>query len=196
MIAFMPALWSRLLGISLASFSSGLGELTYLQLSTRYGRFGAGKGVGWFSSGTGAAGLVGASAWWLVRPLGVKYGLFSLSFLPLMMGITYAIILPNVEALEAEREASKGSYEAVEADDEFAIRDSEDEPGSPARASLEESRAMLAVSPHASTIQNMDESLVTKDVSKIRLTFQDKITLIKPMLFVYILPLVLVYFFE
>ncbi len=36
LVSFFPALGMRLFGISLASFSSGLGELTFLQLSTRY----------------------------------------------------------------------------------------------------------------------------------------------------------------
>jgi battenin len=62
----------RLLGISLASVSSGLGEMTFLQLTTRYhGQ----PGVSWFASGTGAAGVVGAAFWWLLRHLGVQIGL-------------------------------------------------------------------------------------------------------------------------
>lgn len=44
-IAFFPSLTLRLIGISMASFSSGLGELTYLQLSTRYENWN-GEGVG------------------------------------------------------------------------------------------------------------------------------------------------------
>lgn len=99
----------RLLGICLASFSSGsvtsilqeaiaegsiigLGELTFLQLSTRYRPLAvAGHSVGsaavfysrnvlltwihsYFAAGTGAAGLVGASIWWIVRGLGVRVG--------------------------------------------------------------------------------------------------------------------------
>jgi battenin len=155
MIAFLPSLWTRLLGISLASFSSGLGELTFLQLSTRYGRSGAGRSVGWFSSGTGAAGLVGAMAWWIVRPLGVKVGLCILSFLPLLLGIGYAIVLPTVEAVQEESGLAKGTYEQVRG-----------------------------------------EESDWQDSSHVKLTLQDKIRLIKPMLTVYILPLVLVYFFE
>lgn len=70
----------RLAGISLASFSSGLGEMTYLQLSTVYGSLDSpidlgGVAVGWFASGTGAAGLVGAGLWWVLRGLGVRVGL-------------------------------------------------------------------------------------------------------------------------
>lgn len=77
----------------MASFSSGLGELTFLQLSTTYHPPSiGGHSVGYvplfsvlsvfseyvtcryFASGTGAAGLVGAFLWWEVRGLGVRIG--------------------------------------------------------------------------------------------------------------------------
>jgi hypothetical protein len=56
------------------SFEKGLGELTFLQLSTTYSRKLSGISVGYFASGTGAAGLVGALLWWEVRGLGVREG--------------------------------------------------------------------------------------------------------------------------
>lgn len=54
--------------------------MTYLQLSTVYGSLDTsadlgGVAVGWFASGTGAAGLVGAGLWWILRGLGVRAGL-------------------------------------------------------------------------------------------------------------------------
>ncbi|KAG8216002.1 hypothetical protein J3R82DRAFT_7994, partial [Butyriboletus roseoflavus] len=73
-VALYESLFARLLGISLASFSSGLGELTFLQLSTTYNLYLGGHSVGYFASGTGAAGLVGAFMWWEVRGLGVRLG--------------------------------------------------------------------------------------------------------------------------
>jgi len=184
------------LGIAIASFSSGLGELTYLQLSTRYGRTGAGRGVAWFSSGTGAAGLVGSAAWWLVRPLGVKWGLFTLSFLPMLMGFAYSVVLPSIESIENEFGSVKGDYEPIHAE-EYDVRDSEDDtPISPeSRQSTSENAAVLAVSPHASIIETVHGEGVSK-ASQVKLTMHDKVQLIKPMLLVYILPLVLVYFFE
>ena len=53
--AISPALWLRLLAIGVASFSSGLGELSYLQLSALYAGPAnrRGRAIGWFSSGTG-----------------------------------------------------------------------------------------------------------------------------------------------
>jgi battenin len=73
-VAAFDLLSMRLLGIALASLSSGLGELTFLQLSTTYPGTGTGEAVGYFASGTGAAGLLGAALWWFLRSLGVREG--------------------------------------------------------------------------------------------------------------------------
>lgn len=76
LVAFSDSLNARLAGIAAASFSSGLGEMTYLQRSACYGDDSIAKlAVGWFASGTGAAGLVGAALWWELRNLGVRIGL-------------------------------------------------------------------------------------------------------------------------
>lgn len=206
-IALLPSLWLRMAGIALASFSSGLGELTFLQLSTRFSTKGTGRAVGWFSSGTGAAGLVGASAWWIVRPLGVTGGLLSLTFLPVLMGFTYAFILPSVQSVDDAESDHKGLYAAIQADaydaddddeeveeenaEEADSRDHIDEPSS--------ANVPLAISPHASTFDRIHDQETIKNgdsAKKVRLSIHDKIQLIKPMMFVYIVPLVLVYFFE
>ncbi|KAF7325244.1 Protein BTN [Mycena kentingensis (nom. inval.)] len=95
-VAFFDSLFMRLLGIGLASFSSGLGELTFLQLSTTYSPPSvAGHSVGYFSSGTGAAGLVGAFLWWEVRGLGVRIGVGLSSVMPLVIPRTYFFLLPK-----------------------------------------------------------------------------------------------------
>lgn len=50
--------------------------MTYLQRTTLYGDDKLAKlSVGWFASGTGAAGLFGAGLWWTLRGLGVTVGL-------------------------------------------------------------------------------------------------------------------------
>ena len=75
-IALSSGLPARLFGISLASLSSGLGELTFLQLTTTLPtRSTSRTALGAWSSGTGAAGIAGAGLWWLLRGLGVKAGL-------------------------------------------------------------------------------------------------------------------------
>lgn len=90
LIAFLPSLPLHLLGISLASFSSGLGELTFLQLSTAYD---ARWSLGAFASGTGGAGILGAGLWWCVKGWGVRKGLGSMSVFPLGMAVAYWGIL-------------------------------------------------------------------------------------------------------
>ncbi|MBW0464303.1 hypothetical protein O181_004018 [Austropuccinia psidii MF-1] len=86
----------RLFGISLASFSSGLGEMTFLQLSTHYPQQ---QGVSWFASGTGAAGIIGAGLWWLLRHLGVQLGLGISSLMPICLSLAYFFLLPQPDQL-------------------------------------------------------------------------------------------------
>lgn len=89
-IASSDTLSPRLLGISLASFSSGLGELTYLQLSTAYP---PALALGGFACGTGAAGIAGAGLWWLVKGWGVKRGLGSAIVLPVISVFMLLVVL-------------------------------------------------------------------------------------------------------
>ncbi|KAG8748765.1 battenin CLN3 protein [Ceratobasidium sp. 423] len=94
-VAAFETLSARLLGIAFASFASGLGELTFLQLSTTYHpKSVAGHAVGYFASGTGAAGLVGAGLWWELRALGVRLGVGLSALLPFVIPITYFTLLP------------------------------------------------------------------------------------------------------
>ncbi|WFD35897.1 battenin CLN3 protein [Malassezia cuniculi] len=105
-IATFESLTMRLFGIALASFSSGVGEVTYLQYTTRLRRDLSSQCVGHFASGTGAAGLLCAFAWWLVRPLGVKTGITLLSVLPLGMAFGYFVLLPAIDEQSSRNTAS------------------------------------------------------------------------------------------
>lgn len=208
LVSFFPALVMRLVGISLASFSSGLGELTFLQLSTRYApkaegrrrrwdglsaaqRAGAGletnfagDAVGWFASGTGAAGLVGAAAWWVVRPLGVQTGMAILSVLPGFMVLAYVVVLPSVQQLLGRNGGkAAGEYAPVSTEDDAAERNSEDREAD-ATVDDDEDRE------HSTT------PLASPQDIKVRLSFQEKMSLLKPMLQPYIIPLVIVYAME
>jgi battenin len=189
----------------MASFSSGLGELTYLQLCTRYGPMRAGRGVGWFASGTGAAGLFGAASWWVVRPLGVKGGLTIMSLVPLLMAAAYFVVMPDVDALK-EFEAGLtgahgGGYQAVPSADTEEDSDEEDEtPTGDEQARERTSTAADAVGvSHAPTVplslpSELDENI--RESKTVKLSFQEKMDLLKPMLIPFIAPLVLVYLFE
>nr|GAT43301.1 batten's disease protein [Mycena chlorophos] len=166
-VAFFDTLFMRLLGIGLASFSSGLGELTFLQLSTTYSPPSvAGHSVGYFSAGTGAAGLVGAFLWWEVRGLGVRVGVGLSSVMPLIIPLTYFFLLPQpAEFLGTEDHASTTPYTPLATGDEDLAGEEEGSIRAPAK--------------HA-----------------VYLTASDKWRLVRPMLFRYMLPLFCVYLFE
>ncbi|GAA6048139.1 hypothetical protein JCM3770_003680 [Rhodotorula araucariae] len=184
----------RLGGIALASLSSGLGEMTFLQLATVYGALSteAGRGVtgtddlggvavGWFASGTGAAGVAGAGLWWVVRGLGVRRGLGVCAVLPLAMAATFFLLLPPLAALTPAppfaRATSAATYAPLstgEAAGEDSSDDGEaDEDDLPDEALLERADALL---PH--------------------LTTSEKLALARPLVKKYMLPLFFVYLAE
>lgn len=164
--ALFSSLIVRLSGIALASFVSGLGEVTYLQYTTRYPYNVTAQCVGWFASGTGAAGLAGALAWWIVRPLGVRTGLGALSILPFGMAIAFFGLLPTPPTSSSTRRSGRSSDEAAQSLMGSETNGEDD--------SAEEPRQQPADS----------------------LSFAYKMQLLRPMLIPYILPLVTVYFAE
>ncbi|KAI6015037.1 batten's disease protein Cln3 [Pisolithus orientalis] len=161
-VALHEALLSRLFGICLASLSSGLGELTFLQLSTTYSPAAiGGHSVGYWSSGTGAAGLLGAFLWWELRALGVEVGVGISSVLPFVMPLTYFLLLPRPAAFLDP--TTSIAYSALPFDD-----------------------------PEIPTIDTSEASSLLENEPKseaVFLTAADKWRLLKPMLFKYMLPL-------
>ncbi|CAL1709988.1 unnamed protein product [Somion occarium] len=167
-VAFYDIIFMRLLGICFASFSSGLGELTFLQLSTTFHPPSVGgRSVSYFASGTGAAGLVGASIWWLVRGLGVRTGVGVSSVLPVVLPLTYRLLMPRPSAFastsfpsEEQDSADTVPYVPLPTDDDTGIEDGLI------------SKVALGLSP------------------------SDKWQLVKPLLPKYMLPLFVVYLLE
>ncbi|KAM0792898.1 hypothetical protein ACM66B_002659 [Microbotryomycetes sp. NB124-2] len=185
-VATSGSLIPRLFGIAMASFSSGLGEMSYLQLSTVYGAIpGADLGgiaVGWFASGTGAAGLVGAGLWWVLRGLGVRIGLLICSFLPLCMSVTYFFLLPSVSAMS---ESTLAVYDFLPDDDsEDDLSETGEEGDDVSSAALRE---------HGNTQRAIANGGLAKASP---LTLRDKLTLARPLVFRYMLPLFFVYLAE
>ncbi|KAJ7177880.1 batten's disease protein Cln3 [Mycena filopes] len=173
-VASFESLFMRLLGIGLASFSSGLGELTFLQLSTTYAPPSvAGHSVGYFASGTGAAGLVGAFLWWEVRGLGVRVGVGLSSAMPFIIPLTYYFLLPRPPAFLA----ASGAYE----DAQSAV-------------------ANMPYTPLATADDDLageeEGSLASGPKHNVSLSAADKWRLVRPMLVTYMLPLFCVYTFE
>ncbi|KAK0451843.1 batten's disease protein Cln3 [Armillaria borealis] len=172
-VAFSDALSMRLLGISLASFSSGLGELTFLQLSTTYAPPSiAGHSVGYFASGTGAAGLVGAFLWWELRSLGVRVGVGLSSVLPFVIPLTFYFLLPPNSAF-----LPSSSYD----DDDSSYPITSTLPYTPLPTDDDVAE---------------EEGSVPAGPKRVFLSPNDKLQLVKPLLMKYMLPLFCVYLFE
>ncbi|TFK75744.1 batten's disease protein Cln3 [Pluteus cervinus] len=171
-VALFDTLLMRLLGICLASFSSGLGELTFLQLSTTYAPPSVGgHSVGYFASGTGAAGLVGAFLWWEVRSFGVRIGVGVSSVLPFILPLAYFYLLPSPAGfleLSSDEQTEFANSSPIAP---YAPIPTEEVPGN--------SERNLNITPKRTT-----------------LSLDDKIRLVKPLLVKYMLPLFCVYTFE
>jgi battenin len=171
----------------------GLGELTFLQLSTVYHPASvAGSSVSSFASGTGAAGLVGAFMWWELRGLGVRTGvgisavswklpnsnllsgpyLHFIQVLPFVIPVMYHLVLaPPSVFCEFEDSASVSdgdgaTYQAVPTTQPDQDHDMGD-----------------------SRTPTVAESSASRLASTINISTQEKWTLAKPLLLQYMLPL-------
>ncbi|QRW25904.1 batten disease protein CLN3 [Rhizoctonia solani] len=171
-VAAFETLSARLLGIAFASFASGLGELTFLQLSTTYHpKSVVGHAVGYFASGTGAAGLVGAGLWWELRALGVRVGVGLSALLPFAIPLTYFFVLPppgdytTVVGSGVEWNNPGSEYTALPGDDTEA-----------------EDNTPIGVASAVNPLPGLSSS--------------DKWRLVRPLLLKYMLPLFCVYTFE
>lgn len=103
----------KMVGVMLASLSSGGGELSFLGLTHFYGHFSLAS----WGSGTGGAGLIGAGAYVIATTtigLSVRTSLLAFSFLPLVMLLSFFVVLPQ-EALRNSKKAEE--YERVEQDE-------------------------------------------------------------------------------
>ncbi|KAL2352001.1 CLN3 protein-domain-containing protein [Cryomyces antarcticus] len=114
----------KMLGVVVASLSSGGGELSFLGLTHFYGHF----SLAAWGSGTGGAGLIGAGAYVIATTtlgLNVRATLFAFSFLPVFMLISFFLILPKAR-LKASSPNRK-DYETLSVDDNSAFLSHEDE---------------------------------------------------------------------
>lgn len=94
-VAFAHEVWLSIIGVVCASCSGGIGEITFLSLSTFYNR----NVVSTWSSGTGGAGVFGALVYAGLTSAGLsaRYTVLSLVIVPVIMGISYFIVLSKPE---------------------------------------------------------------------------------------------------
>ncbi|CAH0562437.1 unnamed protein product [Brassicogethes aeneus] len=91
LVAFSESMPLAILGVVLTSFSSGLGEITYLQYSSFYDK----NVVSTWSSGTGGAGVFGALSYVLLNAIGLRNALLAMLVVPLAMGLSFWYLLPK-----------------------------------------------------------------------------------------------------
>lgn len=110
-VAWLDPMWMKFSGIILASASSGLGETAFLALTTYYQ---SGAVVAW-SSGTGAAGLVGAFYYLIVTSVmgfSMQVALTIASLLPLVMAAGYWLVLIPEHHVDTVKDAESSSLSA------------------------------------------------------------------------------------
>lgn len=185
----------KLLGIAIASISSGAGELSFLGLTHYYGPF----SLAAWGSGTGGAGLVGAGLYvFLTSTLGltVKNSLLTCAFLPCIMLISFFLILPQGplrRTKQSRRYSGVNSSDLTPIMEDFNEEDIDEIPTASASQSLlapgpsTVSEAYNSHSPQRSrspTSPNQKPTFI-RNLKRARLLF-----------FPYMLPLLLVYVAE
>lgn len=106
----------KMIGIAMASLSSGAGELSFLALTGFYGP----TALAAWGSGTGGAGLVGAGVYLLATTtlgLSVRASLLTFSCLPLFMLAAYFVVLPPQPSGLASPRLTTEGYAPVPSDD-------------------------------------------------------------------------------
>jgi battenin len=122
----------KMLGVILASISSGGGELSFLGLTHFYGPF----SLAAWGSGTGGAGLVGSGAYVLATTalgLSVRTSLLAFSFLPVIMLFSFFVLLPPKPK---GHDYIAAAQDDVDADTESLLNDAADDARSTASPKL------------------------------------------------------------
>lgn len=183
MLALTPpdtSVASKMVGVMLASLSSGGGELSFLGLTHYYGHM----SLAAWGSGTGAAGLLGAGLYVLLTDwlgFSVRNSLLASAYLPVVMLISFFLVLPR----RVLREAAKArDYQLLREDDEAT---SHPVGGTPA---VHAASSLLAPGPAVVVTAPSDAS---RDVSP---RIADQLRRAKSLVFPYMLPLFLVYLAE
>ncbi|CAI7602801.1 unnamed protein product [Penicillium glandicola] len=133
---------SKIVGIILASFSSGGGELSFMGLTHFYGPF----SLAAWGSGTGAAGLVGAGAYALATSalgFSVHITLLVSACLPAIMILSFFVVLPMSPLRSAESGGDR--YHVVEGGGQVEDDEMDDGAGG-------EDEGLLGVSHNSSSV--------------------------------------------
>ncbi|KAF3766180.1 protein BTN1 [Cryphonectria parasitica EP155] len=183
LIALTPATQSvavKLVGVVFASLSSGGGELSFLGLTHYYGHM----SLAAWGSGTGGAGLAGAGLYVMLTTwfgFSVKGSLLASAFLPIIMLISFFVILPQGPLRQGSR-ANKG-YETLPERD-LTEEDVEDMPAGNASSSLLAPGPALTAAAYSAHPEEQNQ------------TFRANLNRARVLFFPYMLPLLMVYIAE
>ena len=174
----------RMVGVMLASLSSGGGELSFLGLTHYYGHF----SLAAWGSGTGGAGLIGAGLYLATTTwigLSERTSLLAFSFLPAIMVISFFLVLPHGPLKSSSLKAA--GYETVDSN----------EPADDIRSEYEEDSRPE----HEGILDNPESQYVatspdTRPSSQIWQQFKANLRRARSLFFPYMLPLLLVYIAE
>eukprot|EP01114_Cavostelium_apophysatum_P016369 TRINITY_DN4635_c0_g1_i1.p1 TRINITY_DN4635_c0_g1~~TRINITY_DN4635_c0_g1_i1.p1 ORF type:complete len:455 (+),score=91.68 TRINITY_DN4635_c0_g1_i1:102-1367(+) len=99
--AFFKELPMKLFGVVIGSIGCGFGEMTFLAYSSRYHKY----TVSAWSSGTGAAGILGSFSYLGLRyVLSSKMTLIACSWLPIMMAVFFFLVMTKPAILPDQEE--------------------------------------------------------------------------------------------
>lgn len=107
------AVGMKVMGIAMASLSSGIGEVSFLQLTHYYPEK---DSIGGFSMGTGAAGILGSFLFLLLTSImgvSTKASLIMFAVIPFMFPVAFYVLLP--------KPSNHGLYELLPTDEPSSL---------------------------------------------------------------------------
>ncbi|KAK9494616.1 batten's disease protein Cln3 [Lipomyces doorenjongii] len=183
-VALTTSISARLFGVVLASASSGLGELTFLQLTHFYSPL----SMVAFSSGTGGAGLAGSFLYLVATTwlrLSVRGTIFASSLLPLLFFFAFFWVMPLPDPHLASQSSTFASSARTPA--YSLIQYEESSMSTSASAPINDDQESLHSRIDFSKSQSLEQIMESMSRTLSRLS---------PLFFPYMLPLMLVYIGE
>jgi battenin len=196
MVAWGNYVWVKIIGVVLASFSAGFGEITFLALASFYPK----NTLSAWSSGTGGAGIAGSVTYlaltvWIA--LSNRNSLLVVSPLPLLILLSFFVILTGKQnqkdafmpLSETEtKEEETYSNERIEYAEGFSSEaESKDE--------KEKTEGGLHFQFQLTPLEDKEEGPPSSSKFSLHLKIFHQLVLLRPLL-KYMIPLFLVYYFE
>jgi len=174
----------RMAGVMLASLSCGGGELSFLGLTHYYGHF----SLAAWASGTGGAGVFGAALYLATTTwigLSERTSLLVFSFLPVVMIVSFFVILPHGPLKDSSLKAA--GYEAVDSTESADIRPEDEED-----SRLAEHDGLLSIPENRNVVTSSSTSPSSQTLQRFKANLRRARSLFIP----YMLPLLFVYVAE